>query len=477
MAEPEAGSPHQRLKVIIGQSLVVDSVQPIDRVSVTEPKMVDAIVISPQQILLNGKSPGLTTFILWDKADGYTFYDIAVQRDVSLLIEKLHEIDKNIRIEIQAANDSVILWGKVANAAVITKAVTVASAFFGGGGLKITAGPGGTILKEDQLPMRATTTGAFTEAGKNVARTWNVSEGAIITTDNGKVISFLEVAEPQQVELQVRIAEVNRTALKELGVNTSVNFFDFGLDSMRLIGTPMGVPPSLSGPVAGTLGLAEKSKHVNVSTLIKALEEKGLATVLAEPNLTAISGQQASFLAGGEFPYLEANDTQSGRSFSVRFRNFGVRLDFTPEVKESGIINLKVSPEVSALDRENSVIIFDTEVPPLKVRRAETTVEIKEGDSLIIGGLISKELTRRLSQVPWIGDIPYIGALFRSTRFINNETELIIMITPRMVKPLTPEQIPALSKVLTELPSDYELFIMGHLEGSKEMAGPFGHSF
>ncbi|HLG30973.1 MAG TPA: type II and III secretion system protein family protein [Candidatus Brocadiales bacterium] len=463
MAEPEAGSPHQRLKVVIGQSMLVDSVQPIDRVSVTEPKMVDAIVISPQQILLNGKSPGLTTFILWDKAGGYTFYDIAVQRDVSLLIEKLHEIDKNIRIEIQAANDSVILWGKVANAAVITKAVTVASAFFGGGGLKITAGPGGTVLKEDQLPMRATTTGAFTEAGKNVARSWNVGEGAIITTDNGKVISFLEVAESQQVELQVRIAEVNRTALKELGINLRSKLSGFSFATI-----PMGLPPGLSKSPTGII-----DSH---DALIQALEEKGLATVLAEPNLTAISGQQASFLAGGEFPYLEANDTQSGRSFSVRFRNFGVRLDFTPEVKESGIINLKVSPEVSALDRENSVIIFDTEVPPLKIRRAETTVEIKEGDSLIIGGLISRELTRQLSQVPWIGDIPYIGALFRSTRFINNETELIIMITPRMVKPLTPEQIPALSKVLTELPSDYELFIMGHLEGNNEMVGPFGHS-
>ncbi len=460
VAEPEAGSPHQRLKVVIGQSLLVDSVEPIDRVSVTDPKMVDAIVISPQQILLNGKSPGLTTFILWDKAGGYTFYDIAVQRDVSLLIEKLHEIDKNIRIEIQAANDSVILWGKVANAAVITKAVIVATAFFGGGGLKITAGPGGTVLKEDQLPMSATSTGAFREAGKNVARSWNVSEGAIITTDNGKVISFLEVAEPQQVELQVRIAEIDRTALKELGINLRSKLSGFTFATI-----PMGLPPELSKSPIGII-----DSH---DAVIQALEEKGLATVLAEPNLTAISGQQASFLAGGEFPYLEQTFAGGVQTNSVRWKNFGVRLDFTPEVKESEIINLKVSPEVSAVDRENTV----QGVPGLRIRRAETTVEIKEGDSLVIGGLISKELTRELSQVPWIGDIPYIGALFRSTRFINNETELIIMITPRMVKPLTPEQIPALSKVLTELPSDYELFLMGHLEGNDEMVGPFGHSF
>ncbi|HHT9126474.1 MAG TPA: type II and III secretion system protein family protein [Candidatus Brocadiia bacterium] len=462
----------------------------MDRVSVTEPKMVDAIVISPQQILLNGKSPGLTTFIMWDKEGGYNVYDIAVERDASLLIEKLHEVDENIRVEVQAADDSVILWGKVANAAVITKAVTMATAFFGGGGLKITAGPGGTILKEDQLPLRATGGGGWSGgvsgnsgtassggAGMGVTRTWNVSEGAIITADNGKVISFLEVAEPQQVELQVRIAEIDRTALKELGVNTRLKFFDVGLDSMRFLGTPMGVPPVLSGPAAGTIGLSQDSGSIDVSTLIKALEERSLATVLAEPNLTAISGQQASFLAGGEFPYLEANQTQSGIFFSVKFRNFGVRLDFTPEVKESGIINLKVSPEVSAIDRENSIIIFENvEVPPLRIRRAETTVELREGNSLIIGGLISKELTRRLSQVPWIGDIPYIGALFRSTRFINNETELIIMITPRLVKPLPPERKPTVPKVMKELPTDYELFLMGHLEGTKDMVGPFGHT-
>ncbi len=467
VAEPEAGSPHQRLKVVIGQSLLVDSVQPVDRVSVTEPKMVDAIVISPQQVLLNGKSPGLTTFIMWDKAGGYIIHDIAVQRDVSLLIEKLHEIDKNIRVEVQAAEDSVILWGKVANAAVITKAVTVASAFFGGGGLKITAGPGGTILRENQLPMIATSTGAFTEAGKNVTRSWNVSEGAIITTDNGKVISFLEVAEPQMVELQVRIAEVNRTALKELGINLRSKLSGFSFATI-----PMGLPPGLSKPPTGII-----DSH---DAVIQALEERGLATVLAEPNLTAISGQQASFLAGGEFPYLEQSSAQGGiSSITVKFKDFGVRLDFTPEVKESGIINLKVSPEVSAIDFENAVKtgIQGSEIPPLKIRRAETTVEIKEGDSLVIGGLISKELTRKLSQVPWIGDVPYIGALFRKTSFINNETELIIMVTPKLVKPLTPEEVPVVPNILKELPSDYELFLMGHLEGNKELAGPFGHSF
>lgn len=460
VAGQQADSQQQRLNVIIGKSLIINAVEPIDRVSVTEPAMVDALVLSPQQVLLNGKSPGVTTFIMWDKTGGYIIYDIAVQRDVAMLIEKLHEINENIRVEIQAANDSVILWGKVPNAAIITKAVTVAAAFFGGKKLELKAGPGGTILKEKELPLSVASTRTFSEAGKNVAKRWNVSEGAIITTDNGKVISFLEVAEPQQVELQVRIAEIDRTALKELGINlrSKLSGFDF-------FTIPMGLPPTLLKSATGII-----DSH---NAVIQALEEKGLATVLAEPNLTAISGQQASFLVGGEFPYLEQTFAGGVQTNSVRWKNFGVRLDFIPEVKESEIINLKVSPEVSAIDRENTV----QGVPGLRVRRAETTVEIKEGDSLVIGGLISKELTREISQVPWIGDIPYIGALFRSTRFTNNETELIIMITPRLVKPMSPEQRPVLSKVLTEAPSDYDLFLMGHLEGSSGMAGPFGHSF
>ncbi len=455
--------------------MLIDSLeQLIDRVSVTEPAVVDAIIISPQQILLNGKSPGLTTFIIWDKSGNHTIYDVAVQRDVSLLVEKLHEIDENIRVEVQAANDSVILWGKVANGAIITKAVTVASAFYGGTGLTLRAGPGGTILKTDELPMEATSTGTglFSEAGKNVARTWNVSEGAIITTENGKVISFLEVAEPQQVELRVRIAEINRSALKELGINLRTT-----LSSLRFFTIPMGIPMAAVENFQSNLTTPASGVFDSHDATLRALEERDLATMLAEPNLVVISGQQGSFLAGGEFPYLERTDTGASSNFTVRFREFGVRLDFTPEVKESGMINLKVSPEVSILDRDNSIIIFDTEVPPINIRRVETTVELREGESLIIGGLISRDVVKKLSQVPWIGDIPYLGAFFRSTRYLDEETELIIMITPRMIKPFSPGQAPALPEVITELQSDYELFLMGHLEGSGRMEGPFGHSF
>ncbi|MGR3311001.1 MAG: type II and III secretion system protein family protein [Candidatus Brocadiales bacterium] len=448
--------------------MLIDSVeQLIDRVSVTEPAVVDAIIISPQQILLNGKSPGLTTFIIWDKSGNYTIYDVAVQRDVSLLIERLHEIDENIRVEVQAANDSVILWGKVANGAIITKAVTVASAFYGGTGLTLRAGPGGTILKSDELPMEVPSSG-IGEAGKNVARTWNVSEGAIITTENGKVISFLEVAEPQQVELRVRIVEINRSALKELGINLRTT-----LSSLRFFTIPMGIPLAAVDNFQSNLTNPATGIFDSHDATLRALEERDLATMLAEPNLVVISGQQGSFLAGGEFPYLERTFAGGIQADSVRWKDFGVRLDFVPEVKQSGIINLKVSSGVSAIDREIAV----NDVPGLKINRAETTVELREGETLIIGGLISRDLVKQLSQVPWIGDIPYIGALFRSTRYLNEETELIIMITPILVKPFSPGQAPALPEVMTELHSDYELFLMGHLEGSGRMEGPFGHSF
>ncbi len=277
------------------------------------------------------------------------------------------------------------------------------------------------------------------------------------------VMNFLEITGGTQVMLEVRFLEVSRTAVAALGVDirgsTSKGDFTF-------IG-PQSTPGRLSvDDRAGSLGLTANFGNFAVDAFIDALKRNNLARTLAEPNLVTMSGKPASFLAGGEFPYpVPQPGTSGGSGITIEYRQFGVRLDFTPIVKGDGKIEMRVAPEVSDLDFTNSVNISGTSVPGLRNRRVETTVELLEGQTFAIAGLLNRRVDARSQSVPGLGDLPVIGALFRSTRFERSETELVVMVTPRIVSAMNPSQVPALHGEKWKYPNDAELFFNGNLGG------------
>jgi pilus assembly protein CpaC len=314
-------------------------------------------------------------------------------------------------------------------------------------------------------------------------------------------INSLSVRASQQVMLEVRFVEVSRRIGRDLGFNwagitnnakvsgttgsaTGAQRFkkvedgvaifegvpflagDFLLGTIDAIGFPSGLAPF------GSLVLNQIAGG-NVDGIIQALEERGLARRLAEPNLTALSGDTASFLAGGEFPVpVPTSDLQAP---AIQFKEFGVSLGFTPTVLADGLINLKIVPEVSELDFATGTKVLGTSVPGLITRRASTTVELRDGQSFAIAGLLSSTYRNELSQLPWIGRVPVLGALFRSTSFQKNETDLVVIITPRLVKPAIPGQQLATPFDKTLPGNDVDVFLEGNQEIRKKFPTPYGH--
>jgi pilus assembly protein CpaC len=291
--------------------------------------------------------------------------------------------------------------------------------------------------------------------------------------DNVKVISRLKTATPLQVNLQVKIAEVSRSLIKDIGVNLqttdSTGGFGFGIIQGRpgaILTNP--TTGALSGqfsgrPNATTLGGFGKFLGLNIGSALDLAETEGLVTTLAQPNLTALSGETASFLAGGEFPIPISQDLGT---VTVQYRQFGVSLAFTPTVLADGRISMRVRPEVSELSAEGAVRLNGFEVPALTIRRAETTVELGSGQAFMIGGLMRNAQTNSIDRAPGIGNVPVLGALFRSTRYRKNETELVIIVTPYLVKPVTAGSI-ALPTDGFKAPTDVERVLLGRTQSGK----------
>jgi pilus assembly protein CpaC len=263
------------------------------------------------------------------------------------------------------------------------------------------------------------------------------------------VLTRMTVRASEQVVLEVRILEANRSALQDIG-------FDFNVfnSSFNLVSGSGLLGPS---PAASILGTHGGSGSTSIDTTLQALEEKGVVRTLAKPNLVAISGQKASFLAGGEFPFPVP---QGQNQVTIEFRPYGVRLNFIPQIQDNGWIRLAVEPEVSQLDQSNALTVEGVSVPALTVRRANTTLELKPGDSFAMAGLFQHEYTNVTSQTPWIGDVPVLGALFRSARWKRAETELLIIVTPRLATPAD-RATPAIDSMPGKEPSAVDLFLMG----------------
>jgi pilus assembly protein CpaC len=412
------------IKLITGHSLVLTTRTALKRVNVGQPDVADVTVMAPTSVLVTAKKSGSTQLILWDDQDESQVIDVAVDLDLTAVDRAIKEAFPGVSISATALNDAISLRGNVPSAEVAEQIVEIASSF-------------------------------------------------------GKAHNFMEVSGGQQVMLQVKFAEVAKTTERDLGVNFG------GSDGVSIFGNNAGVLNPLAGSSvinapavgdtaaltsavtsgAGTLFGTGRFGVTPFTYLIQALRQNGLVRVLAEPNLIAISGQNATFLAGGEVPIPVPQGGASGGTTTVEYHEFGVRLNFTPVVLGDGKIRLKVAPEVSSLDFADGSTINGGRVPAFTKQNVSTTVELADGQSFALAGLLNNQVNATINAVPGLGDIPVLGLLFRSTQYQRQETELVIMVTPRLVEPMNPDQVPAVPGEHWKYPTGPQLYIASYLGG------------
>ncbi len=422
------------LRLTINRSSVVTTKVPYKRVSVGNPDIADVNPIGPQNILVTAKKPGNTQLIVWDDGDRSQVVDVNVAFDVQSLEGELKQMFPNANIQVSQLNGSIALKGTVPSTEVAEQAVAVASPYA------------------------------------------------------NKVMNFMTVSGGKQVMLQVRFAEVSRTAVSQLGINGNyvsggflggsnigqVNPSNRMLDSGLVGQTPPFNGVNLNGATAVnpsvTLYGAGQIGNFYLEYFIQALRSNNLMRVLAEPNLIATSGQEASFLAGGEFPVpvTQGGGGAGGVAVTVEYREFGVRLKFVPVVLGNGKIRLLVAPEVSDLDFTTAVRFNGFVIPGLTSRKVQTTIELGDGQSFAIAGLLNNSVTAQKDVTPLLGDLPVVGALFRSVRYQRKETELVVLVTPRLVDAMNPAQTPTLPGEHWRNPNEMELFWNRDLGGEVE---------
>ncbi|MGH9142902.1 MAG: type II and III secretion system protein family protein, partial [Vicinamibacterales bacterium] len=378
------------VKLLVGRSTIVDVGSAIARVSLTSADIADAVVTSSNQLLINGKMPGTISMYVWERTGGLHRYEVVVQRDLAHLNDQMRRLFPGEAIEAQSSGKGIVLSGLVTNKEIFDKASSVA---------------GGYVDKADE------------------------------------VVNMLRIQEStasNQVLLRVRFAEVTRSAITNLGASlfTGANGYKDVL-ARSTTSTPAPVFDN-SDPSREKLVFSDflnlflfDSKH-QLGTVIQALQSKGQFQSLAEPNVVAESGKEASFLAGGEFPVPIAQGSGATLAISVAYKEFGVRLNFTPVI-HGDRVHLKVRPEVSTLDFANGVLLNGFRIPALSTRRTETEVDLLDGQTFAIAGLINNSMNSTLQKIPGIGDIPILGLLFKSKAANKDQTELVVMITPQIL--------------------------------------------
>lgn len=402
------GAAVERVDLLVGRSIVLKTARTIKRVSLPKPDIADAMVTSSNEVLVHGKTPGTISLLVWgDNGDIFT-YDVVVRRDLSELEQRVRQLFPGEPIQVSSNGADVVLSGTVSSKYVVDKATSLAS--------------------------------GYVEKNDNVVNLLRQQEGVA----------------SNQILLRVRFAEVSRSAMQELGASffTSPTGIEntlgrvttqqfpapgFGRLEWTKESSDFGAPvTSAKGEFTFSdfLNLFLFSERYDIGTMIKALSSKGLFQSLAEPNLVTQNGKEASFLAGGEYPYpvVQGGAGGSAASVTIEFKEFGIRLKFTPTIINNDLVHLKVAPEVSALDFGNAVSLQGFRVPALTTRRTETEVELRDGQTFAIAGLMDNSLTQTMSKVPGIGDIPILGYLFRSRAYQKNSTELVVMITPQILR-------------------------------------------
>jgi pilus assembly protein CpaC len=392
-AEASDSSGFERVLLTVGRSAVLTAPFDVTRLAITDPKIADAVVVKPREILIDGRSPGTVSLIVWSEDDRHQ-YDVVVDPGVTPLQQTFQQLFPGEDIRVAMNEESIILTGKVSSNAVMLRAGEIA-------------------------------------------------EGMSAKTGVVNLLQLPGGSRSQQVMLQVRVAEVNRRAVKELGIN----LISTRPNSTFRTTTQQFAAPDFDDETPGGLKFGDFlnlfyfNRKEGLGAVIKALEQKGLFQSLAEPNLIAYNGQDASFLAGGEFPVPIVQGV-SGQ-VTIMFKEFGVKLNFRPTIA-GDVIRLKVRPEVSSLDFNNGITLEGFRVPALITRRAETDVELRDGQSFAIAGLLNNLTQNDGANVPFLSSIPIIGTLFKSNADRRERTELMVLVTPRLVHPLDPDEVPPL---------------------------------
>jgi pilus assembly protein CpaC len=389
----------EELNLTLGTGIVIDSPETITRVSTSAPEVVDAVTASSREVLFHAKGLGKATLVVWSKSGQRKTYNVTVELNLEPMRKLLRETFPEEEIDIRATRDSMALVGRVSNQGVADRAL------------------------------------------------------ALVTASAKGAVSNLQIAPAgmeNQVLLRVRFAELNRSAVSEFGVNllstgalNTIGRVTTGQLSAPSLGSVTGSIPASAAGTATTFSFSDLLNifafrpDLNLGAVISDLQTRGLVQILAEPNLVATSGKEASFLAGGEIPVPVAQGGAAAGAITIQYHEFGIRLSFTPLVTAHHTIKLHVKPEVSSLDWADGVTVSGFRVPALTTRRVETDIELGEGQSFVIAGLIDDRVTENLSQVPGLAHIPLLGALFKSRSETKSKTELIVIVTPETAQPVT----------------------------------------
>jgi pilus assembly protein CpaC len=394
-AEGGQESPNE-LSVTVGKSLIVSTAQPIQRISVGYNDVAEATAVSPREVLVNGKAPGQTSLIVWEQGGNKLFFDLIVRPNNFLSEVRLDGVRRELKKELPAAKINL-------------------------------------SLENETVFLRGT-----------VDDLTSADRAAAIASTLGKTVNLLYVNVPppeKQILLKVRFASMDRSIINQLGLNL---ISTGATNTIGAVTTGQFSPPSISATgknatvtLQNALNIFLFRPDLNLAATIEALESRGLTEILAEPNVLAVNGRLASFLAGGEFPYpiLQGGGGGIG-TVTIAFREFGVRINFIPTITPRGTIRLDLAPEVSALDTAQGLVFQGVSIPGLTVRRVRTNIELASGQSFAIGGLLDRRLTETINKIPLLGDIPILGKIFRSRSLQKNNTELIVLVTPELVRPI-----------------------------------------
>lgn len=387
----------QDLRLTVGKSIVIDYPADIGRISTSNPEVADYVAVTTREILIHAKSHGTATLVVWARSGQREFYSITVEHNMEPIRKIVKATFPNEDIQVQAARDTLSLTGVVSSQLVADRAL------------------------------------------------------ALVTPLGKSVVNNLRLAPPKvekQVLLRVRFAELNRNASRSFGVNLISTGAGNTIGRITAGGTPAPVPSEVGGSsgaggsasrfsITDALNVFAFRPDLNIGAFVKALQAEGVLQILAEPNLVTTNGKEASFLVGGEFPVPILQGGSNAGAVTVQFREFGIRLSFNPQVTESGTIKLYVKPEVNTLDLANSVSIAGFSIPALATRKIETNIELGEGQSFVIGGLLDDRVTDSMSKIPGLSNIPLLGSLFKSRTENRSKSELIVLVTPEVTVPLT----------------------------------------
>ena len=441
------------ITVTVNKSMVFRLAERAKRVSVSQPQVADVLVVAPSQLLINGKNVGTTSLIIFDEKGEVSNYDLIVAPDIAALRAQLRSIFPNEKVEISTSGPSLVLRGEVSNEVVYDRVLEVVATY-------LPPKPPATVAPSTSqtFTLGASPLATISSSGTGFAGggTLAFNEEASLTdpyrwNDKKKIdgiIDLLVIKEFRQIELDIVVADISMSKLRDIGFDfaqaykgqvrslTSIGSSAFGsLGTQSIVGNAIdsvGAFPPATGAFQWVNGA------YSFATLYRMLQNKDIATILAQPRLVVKNGRSAGFLSGGEVPIV----TVTANTFGVIFKPFGVRLDFIPTITLSDRIDLRVFPEVSDIAAGAG-----TNTPSFIVRRTVSRVEMSEGESLIIGGLLDQRVVKDLTKFPMLGDIPILGALFRSTKFSNRESELVFVITPRIVRTFKPGEKPQLPSI------------------------------